>query len=745
MRVSGAGRLGVAGLLAATVLGWPGSPPRAGGALLVNGQGEALAWDASRPLTFNLDQGPLGQLTQAEAADLVTQSFGIWQAVPTASVRFEAGPPLPCDVTAALLVSGADFNLCGPPGEQVMIFGTADDGISPVVFDTDGSILDALFGFQAGNSLIGITLLVGGTFQPPVLTDAEIIINGRFFDGNTTNPEAVSREAFQAVIVHEFGHWLNLDHSQLNLPFWLDGDPVNDRFLPTMFPSSGDDDAQLLTLNPDDTASLTALYPSAPAVQATARLSGSVQDSAGQPVQGGNLVLRSVDDPLGDVFSTVSGARFFPAPPLAGVTPEEFGGPPPPELEGAYLFEGIPPGAYTLEVEEIEPIFTDASSVGPLNVPVFLPGADEFWNGVNESSDPMVDDPRESRLLTLAAGENRSGVDLLLNALSPPALLYAVDDEPFDPNQPLGPLAIIELDLGSGRILHRIPAPESVSFIAHGLAFAPPRGTLFFTDGQGSGTIFEIDRDTGMILNGFPWPTGTSRVDGLAFLGGAGQPTGGRLYALDSVAEQILALDPDTGVLDAQHTLTFGGADLFGSLAGSGDELFVPAGDFILHLRPAAADPLFNVVSKPNLRQIDPGQFSPGLDGFLLGLGFDGESLYATSISPPFLVWRLNVFPATSTGAAGLPRRLDVLSAVPDPTPAVPFGGFTGADTALRGDLDGSLRVDGFDLAALARVFGTGSGAAEFLAAADLDRDGSVDGGDLAILAAFFGRGLVTP
>jgi hypothetical protein len=50
------------------------------------------------------------------------------------------------------------------------------------------------------------------------------------------------------------------------------------------------------------------------------------------------------------------------------------------------------------------------------------------------------------------------------------------------------------------------------------------------------------------------------------------------------------------------------------------------------------------------------------------------------------------------------------------------------------------LRVDGFDLAQLARAFGSLTGGASYDAAVDLDRDGGVDGADLALLTAFFGQ-----
>jgi YVTN family beta-propeller protein len=54
-------------------------------------------------------------------------------------------------------------------------------------------------------------------------------------------------------------------------------------------------------------------------------------------------------------------------------------------------------------------------------------------------------------------------------------------------------------------------------------------------------------------------------------------------------------------------------------------------------------------------------------------------------------------------------------------------------------DVDRSGRVDGFDLARLARAFARKSGEAAYETTVDLDRDGDVDGDDLSVLAIYFG------
>jgi hypothetical protein len=719
---------------------------RAGGAYLVNGAGEPLVWDVSRPLVFNIDQGGLGQLTPEVAQDLAVASFAVWGQVPDSALSFVQGDPLPCDVRPEIY--SPEFTGCGPDG--LPIFGDPNDPYSPVIFDEDGSLIDLLFGPEARVAIIGAATVSGGSFLPPRITDAEAILNGLFHDGidSQANPELVERDAFQAVFVHEIGHWINLDHSQLNVGYWSDGDAANDRFLPTMFPASGDDDTQLLVLNPDDVATVVDLYP-APGLSG---LSGTVSGRVFLPdgatlFQGANLILRSTEEPDLHVHSAVSGALYFPVPP-SGVSQAEFGGPPPPALKGLFRFGGIPAGSYTLEVEEIHPGFLFGSSVGPFPAPVFVPGPHEYWSGAVESADPAVDDPAAYAVLEVLADLLQPGIDIVLNELPPPALLWAVDDELFDPNDPQSPTAIIELDMGSGEILRRYPAPERNLGFCEGLAFAPPRGTLFFTQcgGLSSRLIYELDPADGTVLNSFSWPAGAQSIEGLAFLNGPDQPAGGVLYALDGDADVILGLSPEDGSPKGSDLTV--SANLFAALGGAGDDLFVSVKpNFILHLRPMDPEPLANYFPKPGLTQFDP-ILQSGLDEQLQGIGFDGQALYTCSFSPvdpepgvagndlEYRLWRLNPFPATDRSEPS--HRLDALDVRLDPTTLVP-GGFSAAAVALRGDLDGSLRVDGFDLAALARVFPTAQVDASSRAA-DLDRDEDVDGDDLTIFAAFFGR-----
>lgn len=371
---------------------------RAAGPLFVNDAGTPLVWTAS-PIPWNADAGGLGALDHAAAVQLVTDSFATWSAVPTASIAFANDGALPVDVTAA---------------NVAQFVGVCDDGLSPIVFDSDGTITDALFGAGASNSILGFAGPECGTFTPPVITEASAVLNGKFIDGiaNGGNGE-VPLDTFVGVLVHEFGHYVNLDHSQINLVEAFDGTTANDDTVATMFPFlvSG---TEAQTLTRDDEVSLSMLYPSADFAATTARITGEVRrGDTGAAFQGAYVIARNVADLRRDAVGYTSGTRFVP-----GTTNPAAAG-----FRGAYELVGLTPDAeYTVEVEAISPLFTGGSGIGPLSPPAALPGPAEFWNGADEAgSDPPDDPDAPGEPIVVGPGDTATGIDVVLNVTPPPA------------------------------------------------------------------------------------------------------------------------------------------------------------------------------------------------------------------------------------------------------------------------------------------------------------------------------------
>src|SRR5260370_39054337 len=90
-------------LLCAFALSWSSALPLRAAAPYgwVRSDGRPAAWNNSQPISYSVDQGPLGRLANADAVTLVQAAFQRWQSVNTASISFTPAAPLPQDITGA--------------------------------------------------------------------------------------------------------------------------------------------------------------------------------------------------------------------------------------------------------------------------------------------------------------------------------------------------------------------------------------------------------------------------------------------------------------------------------------------------------------------------------------------------------------------------------------------------------------------------------------------------------------------
>jgi hypothetical protein len=408
---------------------------RAGGPLVVGGPGMAegvpFIWTIN-PLTYWTDLGSLGNKNKAWADDLVAQAFKVWEDVPTANIGFSKAGDLGADVDASNILSVLNsIEGCGPLGS------IAKD--RSIIYDLDGSAVAALLGEENKTTVLG--------FASPACASSNgvdsnyylrgyAVLNGIFLDDikSATNPE-VTVTGFKAVMIHEFGHMIGLDHSQINLncltSYCLPGSDDLEG-VPTMFPVLIDEPA-MSTLATDDIAAISALYPESTFPTSTGRITGHVFFSDGQtPAQGFNVIARKTDNALVTAVSSVSGFLYTvdvgnPVYPWGG---SEYGSRDP-ALIGYYVLPGLLPGSYTVEVEAIyntgEHAFVGGSSVGPIGtygfqfpLPSLLPTPPPCTPEYLVSSATATCDSAAATTLTVDGGSVVTGADVILIGTPPP-------------------------------------------------------------------------------------------------------------------------------------------------------------------------------------------------------------------------------------------------------------------------------------------------------------------------------------
>lgn len=395
-----------------------------GGPLVVATDGTPIGWASANPVPYHTDQGGLGLLSNAAAVARVGTLFQPWEDVATAVISFDRAG------TTAVDVDETNFgSFLGPFGGT-----TTPLGQNVIVFDADGSIFDMLYGI--GTRVLGFASPTfssnGGSPIPignPVPPGARIVeglafLNGKFIDGiddpGQGNSE-ISLPLFDAVFVHEFGHFAGLGHTQIHGLF---GPPESDsgfRAQPveTMFPfllNSGQ-----ATLERDDRVTLSVLYPADDFFASTGSIRGRIFRSDGSPISGVNVIARNLADDS-DAVSYVSGATLIP--------------------EGEFSLHGLTPGAsYRVEVQEVDVAHLGGSRVGPFSPPVVMPGPPEFYNGANESTDPSIDDPNAFVPILGAPGATNADTDILLNTQ-----IFSVRNTSIDTGSQVTDLAVGDFD-----------------------------------------------------------------------------------------------------------------------------------------------------------------------------------------------------------------------------------------------------------------------------------------------------------
>lgn len=358
--------------------------------------GQPVHW-AGGVVNYYVDQGPLSSaVSNAQATAMVDAAAALWSAVPTAGVTLVDKGPLNEDVNGSDIQVNASGQITAPSD----ITSSATNYPVAVVYDEDGSVIDAIYGKGASQPDAcqnnGVYVWLDNISTDATAAHGVILLDGRC----ATNADMVEMMSFD--VERAFGRILGLDFSQVNPGALTDSNSAGALGSPVMQPISGACGASggACIPNPavlrfDDIAALNRLYPITTANLAnfpgkeltasnTISIRGTVSFRTGYGMQGVNVVARPLDangNPLDQYTVTAVSGVFYRGNhgnPVTGWNdangyPLANWGAIDPALQGYFDLSGIPlpPGVtaanYRITFEAINPLYILENSVGPYN------------------------------------------------------------------------------------------------------------------------------------------------------------------------------------------------------------------------------------------------------------------------------------------------------------------------------------------------------------------------------------------
>lgn len=353
-----------------------------------------------KDFVYRIDLGDFGDMSSTEVEDIVKESLDIWNSVATTSMNFHQDSPSHLDSNVA---TGDEFMAIFESKEKI--------GYSHIILDQNSRMTEELLGAGSRLFVIGIAGARLINPQSKEIVESISMFNDYFFDSTKQNkPKEELITNFKAVILHESGHMIGLDHTQTHRDA-LNGvgsqsvpnTPTNFKsHVPILFPFAVND---TFNLQNDDIASISQAYPAGDFDRRFGVIKGRALDWDGKPLLGVNITAYKVSDPFNKAVSSVSDVHG--------------------KNNGEFEIQGLEPGAYVLRLERIDPDFKGGSSVGP-HSPNLSPAVTEGYY-IGEDS-PLVTLFAEAALrgvVDVSAASTVSGITIKMfdhgNSINDPA------------------------------------------------------------------------------------------------------------------------------------------------------------------------------------------------------------------------------------------------------------------------------------------------------------------------------------
>lgn len=227
----------------------------------VSPTGVASAWNNSTSIKYHPEDGTCGPFSNSGMIDRFGDLMSLWTSLPEVDLQMEA-------VTGLLGQVGID-NYTDFIALSTADTGPMNDNLNPVIFDNDASIVAELVGEENKYLILGFAGATKYSSDETQILDGQSLINCACIEGQApcfvdslNEYLEISEEELNFTILHEMGHFLNLDHSNANSLYYDNGGINDDQYIPVMFPVSFESSGQAIAPRTDDIVSLAAIYPS---------------------------------------------------------------------------------------------------------------------------------------------------------------------------------------------------------------------------------------------------------------------------------------------------------------------------------------------------------------------------------------------------------------------------------------------------------------------------------------------------
>jgi hypothetical protein len=195
--------------------------------------GEPVHWSQGQ-VSYYVDQGPLSSsVSNQQATAMVDAAAALWSAVPTAGVNLVDQGPLNEDVNGSNIVVNSSGQIVDPSDVNP----SATNYPLAVIYDSDGSVTDALFGSTTSQPQAcqnnGVYVWMDNLNTDATVAHGVILLNGLC----ATNANLLAMMSYQ--LERAFGRILGLDYSQVNPGALTDGEFNGALGWPVMQPFEG--------------------------------------------------------------------------------------------------------------------------------------------------------------------------------------------------------------------------------------------------------------------------------------------------------------------------------------------------------------------------------------------------------------------------------------------------------------------------------------------------------------------------